>query len=478
MSGATNASDTAFRVAEHLKRAPAPWDVFAERITTHEIHFGPRGIELLRGPIVLEGYGVRLLRSRDGKIGVGYQASTDASPGGVASALEAAESVSQYSAFPAKDVTLPTGNGTDAPRPDITDGAIWTDAPGALAKYTAALFSAFEGRPGIGLSFGSVKTRTTEVTMANSAGLSTGYGHTRVELELAVKSSGGPEGAPPGEYWVTAYDRRLDATPLPQLAADWSRYATDARHAKAPPGGEHAVVLPPTVLESILPASLGYKLSGRAELREMAPAIGSAVGAPRVTLEDDGTLPWAYGSSPLDDEGTPQRRRTLVREGVATELLYDALHGSALHHPSTGSGFRGGFMGVTSGGASFGSAPGPGCTTLTIPGGDGGADEELIEAAQDGVWIQQLGWASPDGLTTMFGGEIRIGYRIRHGKLAEPVRGGTLGGLVLGAPNTPSLLANVTGIGRRTVLTGHVNVPTLLVRPMTIGGDEAVTSAA
>jgi predicted Zn-dependent protease len=478
MSGSVATADTAFRVAEHLKRASAPWDVFGERITTHEIHFGPRGIELLRGPIVLEGYGLRLLRSRDGKIGVGYQASTDASVDGVASTLEAAESVSRYSAFPAKDVALPTGTGTGAPRPEITDPAVWADAPRALANYTSALFAAFQNRPGIGLSFGSVKTRKTEVTMANSSGLSAGYGHTRVELEVAVKSSGGAEGAPPGEYWVTAFDRRLDATPLPRLADDWSRYASDARRAKAPPGGEHAVVLPPSVLEAILPASLGYKLSGRAELREMSPAIGSTVGASQVTLEDDGTLPWAFGSSPLDDEGTPQRRRTLIRNGVTTELLYDALHGSALNHASTGSAFRGGFASLSSGGSSFGSAPGPSCTTLTIPGGDGGSDEELIEAAGEGIWVQQLGWASPDGLTTMFGGEIRIGYRIRHGKLAEPVRGGTLGGLVLAGPNTPSLLANVAGIGSRATLTGHVSVPTLLVRPMTLGGDEVATSAA
>jgi TldD protein len=131
----------------------------------------------------------------------------------------------------------------------------------------------------------------------------------------------------------------------------------------------------------------------------------------------------------------------------------------------------------SSGGGHFGNSPGPSSTTLSIPAGDGGTDEELVEAAGDGVWIQQLGWASPDGLTTTFGGEIRIGYRIRNGKLAEPVRGGTLGGLVLAAPKTPSLLANVAGIGSKTELSGRVSVPTLLVRPMTLGGEDAATVA-
>jgi predicted Zn-dependent protease len=470
-------AQTAFRVAEQLKRAPAPWDVFGERVTTHEIHFGPKGVELVRGPLVLEGYGVRVLRARDGKTSIGYQASTDASPSGVSTALEGAETVSRYSQFPAKEVSLPSGTGAGAPTPEIADPAIWADATGALSKYTESLFAAFRGRSGIALSFGSVKTRSTEVTIANSSGLAAGYAHTRVELEVAVKSFGGSEGAPPGEYWVTAYDRRLDEEPIPQLADDWSRYASDARRAKAPPSGDHAVVLPPTVLEAILPQSLGYKLSGRAELREMAPTLGSRVGASQVTLEDDGTLPWAPASSPVDDEGTPQRKRTLVAGGVATELLYDALHGSALGHASTGSGFRSGFAEM-GGGGHFAHPPGPGCTTLSIAGGSGGSDEELIETARDGVWIQQLGWASPEGLTTMFGGEIRIGYRIHNGKLAEPIRGGTLGGLVLGPPKAASLLANVTAIGSMPVLSGRVRVPTLLVNPMTFGGEDAAKPVA
>jgi TldD protein len=477
VSGPEASADTAFRVAEHLRGVEAPWDVFAERVTTHEVHFGPKGVELVRGPIVLEGYGIRVLRSRDEKTAIGYQASTDTSAGGVRAALAGAESVSRYSEFPAKDPSLPTGETSGAPRPEIVDPTLWTDAPTVLSKYTAALFAAFEGRPGIALSFGSVKARSLEVTMANSAGLAAGYPHTRVEVEVAVKSYGGPEGAPPGEYWTNLWERRLDPGRLPQLADDWSRYATDARRAKAPPSGEHAVVLPPTVLESILPQSLGYKLSGRAQLREMAPQLGSTVAAPGLTLEDVGTLPWATASSPWDDEGTPQRKRTLVDRGVASELLYDALHGNALGHPSTGSGFRLGF-GDTGGGSHFSHIPGPSCTTLSITGGEGGSDQELIETAREGIWIQQLGWASPDGLTTMFGGEIRIAYRIRGGKLAEPIRGGTLGGLVLSAPGTPTLLANVAAIGSRPQLTGRVRVPSLLVKPMTVGGEDVARAAA
>jgi predicted Zn-dependent protease len=471
MSGPKVTATTAARVAGRLRQVAAPWDVYGERIVTYEIHFGQKGPELIRGPITLEGYGIRVLRSRDGKTAVGFQASNDDSDPGVASVASTAEAVSKFSEFPAKDVQLPSGAASAPASPEILDRDLWENAPGVLTNYVRALFTAFEDRKGAAISFGSVKAHCIEVTLANSSGLAAEYAHTLVESEIGVKAFGGPEGAAPGEYWVTSSGRRLDAGRLPALAADWARYAQDARGAKLPPSGELAVVFPPSVTEAILPQSIGYKLSGRAQLRDLAPEPGSPLGAERLTLLDDGTVPWAVGSTPVDDEGTPQRRRTLVASGKSTEILYDTLHGNALGHPSSGSGLRLGFF---EGGAyRFERSPGPTCTTLVIDSGDGGSDAELIEAAGDGIWIQQIGWPSPDGLTTAFGGEIRIGYRIRNGKLAEPVRGGTLGGLVIAAPGSPSLLANVAAIGSKPELTGGVHVPTLLVRGLTVAGSDA-----
>jgi TldD protein len=471
MSGPRSSADTAFRVADRLKNLPGPWDIFAERTRSFEVHLGNAGVELTRGPILLEGYGLRLLRGRDGKTAIGFQASTDASEEGIAAVIQDAEEVSRYSEFPAKDVVLPAGGRHQVGSPDIVDPALWDDAPKALGSYTDALIGAFDDLKDTAISFGSVKAVLSEVTMANSAGLSISYPHTAVAFEVAIKAFGGPEGAAPGEYWVTSDARRLESALLPQQAQEWSRYARDARRAKSPPSGDLNVVLPPSVLGAILPAALGFKLSGRAQLRELSPAVGSQVGAPNLDLTDDGTIAWAPGSSSVDDEGTPQRQRHLVVGGAATELLYDSLYGNALGQPSTGSASRSGRF-LIGGAGRFVNSPGPGTTTLTIPAGDGGTDEELIEAAGDGIWVQQLGWASPDGLTTGFGGEIRIGYRIRNGKLAEPVRGGTVGGVALASPGAPSLLASLAGIGSRPELTGGVYVPTLWVRPLTVAGDE------
>ena len=469
-------ADTAVRVADRLRPVEPPWDVYGERIVTHEVHFGPRGVELVRGPLVLEGYGVRLLRPKEGKTAIGFNASTDTSDSGVAEVLAGAQSVARYSEFPAKDVQLPSGAGAGSPAPAVVDPHLWDNAPLALAQWTGALFAAFERSPDASVSFGSVKSRRVEATLSNSAGLSTGYAHTEVELEVAIKSAGGPEGAPAGEYWVTSFARRLEPERLPELAEQWSRFARDARHARPPPTGDLNVVLPPNVLEAILPQALSFKLSGRGRLRELSPAPGAEVASEGVDLFDDGTLPWAIGSSPVDDEGIPQRRRALIESGKSSELLYDTLYANALGGVTSGNGLRAGLD--LTGRERFARIPGPACTTVSIPAGSGGSDRELIEAAGDGIWIQQIGWPSPDPITSGFGGEIRIGYRIRNGKLAEPVRGGTVGGLVLGPPGAPSLLANISVVGSSPVLTGGVSVPPLLVRGLTVAGEDVPGATA
>jgi predicted Zn-dependent protease len=466
-------ANLAGQVADRLRALPGPWDVFAERSRRFEIHLSATRVELTRGPMLLEGYGVRLLRAIDGQTGVGYQASTDLSDEGVRAAVNDAEKYSRFNQFPAKHPELPSGRAPTGNGPKIVDPALWSDPAGALDRFAAALLAAFEGRKGAVPSFSSVKATLTEASVANSAGLAHSYAHTDVETEIAVKAFGGPEGRPPGEYWFSDLGRRLDPKPLPALAAEWSRFAEDARHAKSPPNGEVPVILPPEVLTGIVPAVARFQFGAAARLRGLGVVAESQVGANDLDIVDDGLLDWGIGSSPVDDEGTPQRNRKIISSGRVGEILFDVLHADALGAPSTGNGFRGGGMDPGVGvWRRFTRRPAPDASTIVIPAGNGGTDAEIIEQVEDGIWVQQLAWAQPDELGGRFGGEIRIGYRIRHGKLAEPVRGGTVGGPVIARDGAPSLLRDLQVIGSKPKLMGSLSSPTLLVRSLTVSGDD------
>ena len=467
MTGSTGVASTAFEVADRI-RGKGPWDVFAERVRRYEIHLNGRSVEMARGPIEVEGYGLRVFRHRNGKTGVGFQASTDLSEAGIRSAFASAESLTPHSAFPAQKVDLPSPSKRAGPEVEIRDPHLWDRPMESLEEYVHELLGAFEGRPGVGPSFGSVRATLSETTAANSQGLRASYAHTIVELEVAVKASGGAEGPPPGEYWVNDSMRRLDPKGLPAQVDDWCRYAQDTRRAVAPPAGELPVVLPASILSSILPPVIGLRCTGPARLREIAPELGTRWGAESVTIHDDGRVPWSVASSPFDDEGTPQRKREVISAGSVVGLLYDVLHASAFERSSTGNALRGSDLGGFRDSRRFLHAPNGTSTTLVVAPGTGGTDAELVAAAGDGLWVQQLGWAIPDPISGAFGGELRIGYRIRHGKLAEPVRGGTIGGVVMAPAGQPSLLASVAAIGSKPSLVEGLLSPTMLVRPLTV----------
>ena len=474
MSADSGGADGAFRVADRL-RTPVPWEVYAERIRRYEVHLNGASIEMIRGPVALEGYGVRVLRPREGKLGAGFQASTDFSEAGIAATVEDAESIARHSEFPARSVALPSAAGA-GPAAEVVDRRLWQDPLGTVEAYVAELLARFEGRAGVVASFGSVRATLSEATIANSAGLRAAFAHTTVDLEIDVKAYRGPEGAPPGEYWVNASGRRLEPERLRTDVDHWCRFAADVRRAVPPPTGELPVVLPAGVLAGILPSALGIRFTGPGRLRQIAPEVGSPIAAEGLRVHDDGLVPWAPGSAPYDDEGAARGRRTLIEGGKVAGLLYDSLHAAAFDTGSTASASRATFANGFTDWRRFAHSPQVALSTLAVAPGPGGSDAELVEAAQDGVWVQQLGWAVPDPISGAFGGEIRIGYRIRNGRLAEPVRGGTVGGFAMAPPGKPSLLADVRGIGSHPTLTEGVFAPTLLVRPLVVAG--AVATAA
>jgi len=246
----------------------------------------------------------------------------------------------------------------------------------------------------------------------------------------------------------------------------WCRKASEVRRAAPMPSGEISVVFPAEVLADFLPEILGYRLGGVAALRHMMPAVGSEVASPELDVTDDGLFPFGIGSSPWDDEGTPQRPRPLLAHGTVDEPLYDLLHGSALGQRPTGSGRR-----DTASFAPwfhFTRAPIPGPSTTVVAPGTAGSDRELAEAVGEGVWIDQLGYAFPDPVSSAFGGEVRLGYRIRQGRIAEPIRGGTVGGVLFADAGAPSVLRSIHHIGSHPRLVGRLSTPTMAVEGMTV----------
>ncbi|MEM0129618.1 MAG: TldD/PmbA family protein [Thermoplasmata archaeon] len=464
----TEIAEVAQRAADAL-RPSGTWEIFGERLRRYELYFDLGRTETIRGPIALEGVGLRTFRPADDGLAIGFSASNDLSAEGLRQAKERAIALAERTRFAARSLTLPTGAPRRPEGPSVCSVPLWDDPAGSLARYAHAIASAFDGVTDAQASFGSVKATLVETSVANSAGLSTAYRATDVEIEVAVKAFGGPEGRPPGEYWVTEEMRELDPAEAARAAATWIQRARDVRRANPPPAGLSTVALPPSLLAEILPQSLGLRFGGAGRLQGIGLEAGTAVADGRVSLHDDRTIDRSPGSAPVDDEGCPTGRIPLIEQGRVGELLYDALHASAFGLRPNGAATRAGGRGGSW--YRFADRPRPGIGTLVLAPGPDGTGEEALHGVEEGLWVDQLGWPRPDPLSGAFGGELRIGYRIHRGRLAEPLRGGTVGGLVFAAePGTPSLLGSVRALGSRPERAGALVSPLLVTDGLTVGG--------
>jgi TldD protein len=241
----------------------------------------------------------------------------------------------------------------------------------------------------------------------------------------------------------------------------------------AAPAGEMPVVMGSGWAGVLLHEAVGHGLEGdfnRKGTSAFSGRIGQRVAAPGVTVVDDGAMDLRRGSLTIDDEGTPTRRNVLIEDGILKGYLQDRLNARLMGMEATGNGRR----------ESFAHAPMPRMTnTFMLAGKDDPND--LIGRVKDGIYAKSFGGGQVDITSGKFVFSCTEAYRIRGGKIAEPVKGATLIG------DGPTVLTRVSGIGSDFALDEGIGIcgkggqsipagvgqPTLLIDGLTVGGTAA-----
>lgn len=201
-----------------------------------------------------------------------------------------------------------------------------------------------------------------------------------------------------------------------KLAEDW-QYAHNAVPVTP---GVYTCILSPLVAGVFAHESFGHKsesdfmIGDETMRREWA--LGTRVGAEILNIYDTG-VPTGSGYVPYDDEGTKARKTYLIKDGILTGRLHSAYTAAALEEDVTGNARAVTFefepiVRMTS------TCIGPGNQTV----------EELFAGVKEGVYIQDFKHGS--GMST-FTIAPNVAYRIRDGKLAEPVRIAVITGNVM-----------------------------------------------
>ena len=198
---------------------------------------------------------------------------------------------------------------------------------------------------------------------------------------------------------------------------------------------------------------------------QFAGKLGEKIANEKVTAIDDGTIPNAWGSINIDDEGTPARKNVLIEKGVLKSYMIDKFNGRRMGLESTGNARR----------QSYAYVPTSRMTnTYIAPGQD--KNEDIIASMEYGLYAKEMGGGSVNPVTGEFNFAVNEGYIVRNGVICEPVRGASLVGKGSEIIQNIDMVGSDLDMGQGMCGSSSGSVPTNVGQPLirvsqiTVGG--------
>lgn len=189
------------------------------------------------------------------------------------------------------------------------------------------------------------------------------------------------------------------------------RYLDFAKRAVDVVPGNYPCVLAPIATAIFTHESFGHKSEADFMLNDKTLQdewiMGKIVGNEKVSICDSGAL-LNNGYVPYDDEGTKARETWLIKDGILTGRLHDANSAAVLKEELTGN----------SRAQNYSCTPIVRMTNTYMAAGTDDP-EEMVKEISDGIFV--WGVDGGTGMST-FTMAPNICYRIRDGKVAEPLR--------------------------------------------------------
>lgn len=307
------------------------------------------------------------------------------------------------------------------------------------------------------------------ILVANSEGLFTQDRQIRTRLVVnAVASAGGENqlgSCSPGRRSGLEMFEEISPGQVGRKAA---RQAVTMLHAGYCPAGQMTVAIENGFGGVIFHEACGHSLEAEsvaAGLSQFGGKLGQKIANEKVTAIDDGTIPNAWGSINIDDEGMPARKNVLIENGILKSYLVDKLNGRRMGLDSTASSRRQSYTFPTTSRMT---------NTYIAEGNDD--NKEIIASIEDGLYCREMGGGSVNPVTGAFNFAVREGYRIRNGKICEPLRGASLIG------TGSEILQNIDMVGKNLEMgqgmcgassgsiPTNVGQPLVRVSRITVGG--------
>lgn len=260
---------------------------------------------------------------------------------------------------------------------------------------------------------------------------------TRIRTRMAVESyaqdgdnlQSGYE-APGASMGLEFFD---DVTPE-SIGEEASRVAVVLLSAKNCPSGKMPVIIDNGFGGVIFHEACGHALEASSVSKNQSVfsnKLGTKIANDCVTAIDDGTIPNAWGSQNVDDEGNLQQKRVLIENGILKTYMVDRLNGRRMGMESTSSSRRQSYKFETT----------SRMTNTYIAAGNDDFDEMFV-GIKRGLYAKKMGGGSVNPQTGEFNFAVNEGYLIEDGKISYPVKGASLIG------NGADILFNIDRVGK------------------------------
>ncbi len=303
-----------------------------------------------------------------------------------------------------------------------------------LSQKTEAILREHDHR--IINSFGSYseKIQREQVINTNGTRVVSDYGVFRLTGSATARSGDIIQNVSDGVATNAGLQRIIDWD-LEQEMTQLGERAVGLLDAVSAPSGRLNVLLEPSIVGVYIHEAFGHAAEADAILSKRSvihDQIGNKMGIDTINVVDDPTVDKLRGSFAFDAEGTPSKRRKIIKDGILTDFFNDLSTSDMLEQGNTlnGAGRAQDFRHV--------SMPRMGNTYI-----DKGnmSFDELLEAIGDGVYLTKSygGYVNP--ATGQFFFSSQSGYLIEDGQLSKPIRNSGMSGMTL------DVLKNTIGVG-------------------------------
>jgi len=234
-------------------------------------------------------------------------------------------------------------------------------------------------------------------------------------------------------YGLTGGLGDISKQALYNLGTKPAKIAVDLLDSVSLKGGVYDVIADPVLNGAMIHEAFGHACEAgnhTAGSSVLKGRLNSAIGPKTISITDDPTREHHIGSYEYDSEGTPARKRELVRDGVLTAFLHDLDTAARLEMEPNGAARA----------ASFMHPPIPRMSNTFMEPGDWELDE-LIQDTKDGVLMCDVNYGYADSSKGQFMFQAPYGYQIQNGERTKMVRNASIAGLIT------DILWKIDGVG-------------------------------